>query len=148
MTFKENQSPNLIFRILICDPESLVRNSMKRLFARIFSENDSKLEIHMAENGFECLNCIYQLYKSNKFFDLLIIDEKMPLVKGSLLINLLKTIINDGNMDNIFIVSHTPFTTNEEIQYFHSQGADFVLNKPTSYEELKNFLTKNLLEIS
>ena len=74
-------------RILLVDDEFLIRKSLIRLFTKLSEETHSNFDFEEACNGFECLTKVYNNYEKGKYFDLLIIDETMPIVKGSTAIN-------------------------------------------------------------
>ncbi len=141
-SFRSNDD---LFRVLLCDDESLIRKTLHRFFNSFSCENPSLLfEVEHSDNGFECLDRIYKSYCNKKHFDLLIIDETMPFFRGSQIINLMKTMISEGNFRELIIISFTSYSSNEKMEYILSQGADFVVNKPLQYEEFKSFLMQNI----
>jgi CheY-like chemotaxis protein len=145
-TTQMSMLPNFL-RVLICDDEILIQNTVKRFFNKISSDlPEYKFDIHSVDNGFECLNLIYKFYNLFKYIDILIIDETMPYMKGSHLIYLLKSMINEANFRNITIISYTSYNSSDKIDYIYMQGADFVITKPISYEQFKNFFLSNLIK--
>ncbi len=140
----DNNSPmefNTI-KILILDDESLIRSTIKRHIIKINKEENlsKKILTYEAENCFDALHLIYSNFQKKIFFNIVIIDEYMPLMKGSTLIKLIKSLSKESNFYNIFFVSYTAFDTLEKKKYILEQGADHILHKPISYEDFKLFL--------
>jgi CheY-like chemotaxis protein len=129
-------------KILILDDESLIRSSIKRHIFKINKEENlsKKISTFEAENCFEALQLIYSNFQNKIFFNIVLIDEYMPFMKGSTMIKLMKSLSQEGNFYNILFVSYTAFNTLEKKKYILDQGADHILNKPISYEDFKLFL--------
>jgi CheY-like chemotaxis protein len=142
---ESSKSINDFFKVLICDDESLIRKNLHR-FLNIIGESDANLnfDVKHAENGFECIAQIYDYYRQNKYFDVLIIDETMPFMKGSQVINLIKSMVREDNFKDITIVSFTSYDSPEKKEYIYSQGADYVLSKPMKIDDFKTFFSLNL----
>jgi hypothetical protein len=68
----------------------------------------------------------------------------MPFFRGSQVINLMKTMISEGNFKELIIISFTSYSSNEKMDYILSHGADFVINKPMNYDDFKSFLMQNI----
>jgi CheY-like chemotaxis protein len=151
-TYRQNAIPEneaKLVRVLLCDDEVLIRNTFERFFNKISNEVRSyTFQTFSSANGFECLNKIYELHQEGKFFDLIMIDETMPVIKGSQIIYLLKSCIREKCLENIIIISYTTYNSHDKVQYLYSQGADFVLSKPKSYDEFKTFLLETLLNFT
>lgn len=131
--------------ILIIDDEYLIRNTIKRYFSRINTqENEINYITSEASNVFEAINIIYNFYNEKKFFEIVIIDELMPLIKGSHIINLFKTIASEKNFYDMLFISYSAFNTPEIKEQLKSKGADFIINKPISFEEF-NKLINNIV---
>jgi CheY-like chemotaxis protein len=135
-----------ICRVLLCDDEYLIRKTLDRFLDTLSRENSKiKFEIDHAENGYECLSQIYKSHNEGIYYDVLIIDETMPFIKGSQMIFLLKSMIMDNAMKNIIIVSFTSYDSPDKIDYIYSQGADYVMTKPMTYDDFKIFFTDEIL---
>jgi hypothetical protein len=50
--------------------------------------------------------------------------------------------MNYKNFRAIKIASYTSYNTPDKLDFLFCQGADYVLSKPISYEELENYLYK------
>lgn len=132
------------YRVLIVDDEVLIRKTLFRFFTRYSNESNINIEIIQSENCFEALNAIYQNFLENKFIDIMFIDETMPIIKGSELINLLKQLDNKNSFYKIKIISFTSYDSNEKKQYILSQGADYILSKPLTYDDFRKFSQSSL----
>ena len=130
-----------IVRVLLCDDENLIRKTLQRFF-NMFTKEDSRLtfDVQHSKDGFECLHKIYENYNIGQYFDILIIDETMPLIKGSQIIHLLKTMMKENDFKPFTIVSFTSYNSIDKVEYILSQGADSVLSKPIDYQAFKDFL--------
>jgi CheY-like chemotaxis protein len=129
--------------ILIVDDEALIRNTLKRHFTNITKSNPKLLfETAEAANCFQAINILYEKFNENIFFDLIIIDEYMPHMKGSTLIKLLKQITSENNFYKINIISHTAFDSNEKRQFILDSGADYILGKPVLFTDFQNLVLK------
>jgi CheY-like chemotaxis protein len=134
-------------RVILCDDENLIRKTIQRFLHSISKQHPRvKFEIDQSENGFECLKKIYENHKEGKYYDILIIDETMPFMKGSQLINLLRNLISENNFKDILIVSFTSYDSPDKIDYIYEQGADHVLSKPIKYEDFKNFFIEEIIK--
>ncbi len=142
-----NRSSGNLLRVLLCDDEALIKKTLTRFLGKFSQEiTDVNFDIHEAENGFECLNKVYEYYSKGMFFDILIIDETMPLLKGSQIVNLIKTMISENSFKVIKIISYTSYNHPDKVEYIYSQGADHVLTKPISYENFREFIiSQNIL---
>ncbi len=130
-------------RILIVDDETLVRKTIVRHFQKFDHDNCVNFDLHEAENAITALNCIYDNYQNNIRFDMIILDEYMPFMRGSTLLKVLNDIYSDGELNKIKIISHTAFDTKEIKELILKNGAYAIWNKPIHYEEFKTFM-KNI----
>ena len=137
-----NPTKPLAKRILLIDDEKLVRCTFKRYFQRLENDLGRHYEVTEAENALTGLNTVYENYLLKNVFDILIIDECMPFMKGSSLIKLLTTLHLEGNFNKMMVISHTSFDSTELKHSILNSGADFIWNKPIQYEEFKNFFIK------
>jgi CheY-like chemotaxis protein len=128
-------------KILIVDDEKLVRNTLKRYVSKLNSQTRIKYEVDEAENAFEALSLIYSNIIGRKFYNLLVIDECMPYIKGSSLIKFIIQLLHENKYQKLVIVSHTAFDAPELRNLIKESGADIIWDKPVSYETFKNFLS-------
>lgn len=78
--------------ILIVDDESITGYSTKNLVTSYCLDNKINPEIVVINNGFECLYKVYQCLQSNIPISIILIDENMPYINGSIICNLIKSI--------------------------------------------------------
>ena len=98
------------------------------------------------ENGFEGLDYVYRGCLNKKNFNLIICDETMPYMKGSIMINTLVKLIKEETIKKMLIVSYTSYNDVDKMNYILSQGADMIKNKPISYANFKNLLEDAMKE--
>lgn len=146
------QTNSPILRIMLIDDEQLIRLGLRRHLNNISKSNtieNSKFpfqfEIREASNCFQAIDILYDSFNNNIHFDIIIIDEYMPNMKGSTLIKLLKQLYNENNFYGMKIVSHTAFDTQDKVKFIMESGADNILCKPMQINELKEFIFKNFL---
>ena len=102
-----------------------------------------------AGNVFEAINIIYNLFLEKKYFDFIIIDEHMPYIRGSHMIQLFKKIALENNFYDIKFISYSAFNTKEIRKFILEKGADHVMNKPVNYDqfsELINHFEQNVFK--
>jgi CheY-like chemotaxis protein/signal transduction histidine kinase len=134
------------YMILVIDDEKLIRKTLQRFFTRLADEYNLTIEILQAENCFEAIDLIYKNYLQQKFIDAIFIDETMPIMRGSMLISMLNELNKEHLFYKIKIASFTSYDTPEKKTFLIAKGADWVLNKPLSYQDFKIFSEANILE--
>jgi len=137
-----NREANLFFKkinvrkVLVIDDEFLIRSSIKRYFTKLnISQQKTDYTIYEAANVFEAFNIIYNMYLEKKYLDYIIIDEHMPYIKGSHMIYLFKLIAIEKNFYDIKFISYSAFNTKEIKEIIKSKGADYIINKPATYNQ-------------
>lgn len=151
-TINENSDNTLkpSISILILDDEYLIRNTLKRHLLRINRELKlpRKFIIFEAENCFQALSIIYKKFEKKFYFNIVITDEYMPYMKGSTMIKLLKHLSNEDNFYKLILVSYTSFDTFEKKKFILDHGADFIINKPVTYDEFKQLIVSLVNKIN
>ena len=97
------------------------------------------------ENGMEGLYILHKYYKNKKQFDLIITDETMPFMKGSLMINILSKLVADQSFYKITSISYTSYNDTEKMNYILSQGLDLIENKPITYTNFSKLMNNVLI---
>jgi len=148
-SFYYKESLNLIeasidYRFLIVDDERLIRNTLKRFTAKYAEENKLNIQTVESANGFEGLYVVYSRFNDKKLFNLIICDETMPFMRGSMMINNLTKLIKEDSIYKVPIVSYTSYNDTEKKNFILSQGAQLIENKPISYRNFKIMLKKFL----
>lgn len=130
-------------RILLIDDEFLVRSTLKRYLLKMNKlEEEIEYIVAEAENCFEAFNIIYRSFMENVNFDYVFIDELMPIMRGSHLISIFKKLMKDKNFYNFKFISYTSFDTTESKKLIYDHGADYIINKPISFDKFKDFVQK------
>jgi len=137
----KQKSPSLFLkkkifkRVLIIDDELLIRSSLRRYFTKLNNRQENiNYTTYEASNAFEAIINIYNLLLEKIHIDFIIIDEHMPYVKGSQMIYFFKSIAKENNFYKIKFISYTAFNTNEIREIIRKKGADYIMNKPVSYD--------------
>lgn len=134
-----NLSENEV-RVLIIDDEPIIRKSLKKHLMNISKTNDIYFYSEEASNCFEAIDIVYKNFIKNIKFDIIVIDEYMPYMKGSTFIKLFKQLYQENNFYSVKIVSYTAFDSNEKKNLILSCGADHIIHKPVTYNDFKNVI--------
>jgi CheY-like chemotaxis protein/signal transduction histidine kinase len=127
-------------KVLIIDDEPLIRRTLKKHFKNISKSHDKNFSFEEASNCFEAINTLYKNFLENIHFDLIVIDEFMPNMKGSTFIRLFKQLYMESNFYNLKIISYTAFDSSEKKKLILDSGADYILNKPVSFSQFKELI--------
>jgi len=119
-------------KIIIADDEEINNMLLKKL---LVSWN---AQVKSVYNGLELVN---ELSKSH--YDLVIVDNNMPIMKGSEAIHKIRTEFNEP-IKNIPIISLTASGFDEEKQEFLLLGANEVLLKPIENDKLYLVISEQL----
>ena len=119
---------------MICDDDREVRSAIKNLLLSILPlDKEFSLSIQETFNGIECLYQLYKDFKNGICYDLLLIDENMPYLKGSTVVQSLVEMKSEiSQMRKIKLISVTGDNYPETIKYLKSKGVDEVLIKPVN----------------
>lgn len=140
----ELKVPGKQVRILLIDDEPLIRKFLTKHLVNISKINNMTFICEEASNCFEAIDIVYNNYLNNFKFDIIIIDECLPYMKGSTFIKLFKQLYLESNFYNFKIVSYTAFDSEEKKKLIMNSGADQIINKPISFNDFKNVIL-NLL---
>jgi CheY-like chemotaxis protein len=135
----DNDGKNPV-RIMVCDDDSSMRESIVRLIQKVADEKKVAVEVKESINGLECLNQIYQAFVSGCNFEAVLLDEAMPFMKGSKCMNILRDMNKEGFMNKIRKISISSFEDLETIKYIKAQGCDEFLPKPHNKEAISKFI--------
>lgn len=124
------------FNILLCDDDLIILSSVKRLIIKTMKNYNIEFEVDTISSGIECLNLIYNERKNQKYYDLLIIDESMPFMRGSLVVKNLKSLINDNEMKDIYIYICSSYEDSNVKNQIMSCGCNDILKKPLNDDVL------------
>jgi CheY-like chemotaxis protein len=90
----------------------------------------SGIEIDIAENGQEALDC---LFKKNNEYDIVLMDISMPVMDG---ITVTKIIRRSSRFTRLPIITFTAFSLGAEIKTMFEAGANAYLTKPLNVRQL------------
>jgi CheY-like chemotaxis protein len=129
-------------RILVVDDEKFIRKSDFLQIKKFFKNNPTfKFEVTECCDGIDCL---YKIYKGNKEgikYDYIITDESMNFMRGTLMIKVLNTLIEENVMYKIKIFMVTSYEPWSIIKTF-GNICDGIITKPLNYENLSKIFQK------
>lgn len=99
------------FRIIIVDDELLIRQSTRRMFKKFFFNTFENVEIVESEDGFDCLYKIYLGLKGGIKYDLIITDETMSFMTGTIMASIIRSLTIDKILYRIPIYLMTNYST-------------------------------------
>jgi len=127
-------------RFMICDDDPNITSSINNLVKKVSNELDICTHVDTCYNGIECLYRIYDNYKKQKKYDILLLDENMPGISGSFLIRILQTMIEDKELNAIKIFSTTSFENDSFKKTMNSMGIYGFLPKPINKKDIEELL--------
>lgn len=123
-------------RILVVDDEKLIRKSNINLLTKFFKNKNLNFQAYECEDGFDCLNYIYQGKIVGINFDYIITDQTMNFITGNMLSDIINLLQEKKVLKEIKIFLLTSYSVNlfEDKKYIFSR----VFSKPlkTNYLEL------------
>ena len=127
---------------MICDDDKGVRIAIKNLlFSLIVPSKAITMSIEETFNGIECLYKIYSDCKNGVLYDLLLIDENMPYMNGSTLVQDLNEMKNTLTIiSKIKLISITGDCLSDNVKFLKSKGFDDVIFKPVTRTELQKLI--------
>jgi len=136
---KKNKEKFKKFRILIVDDESLIRQSTKKMLKKFFFNTFENLEIIECEDGFDCLYKIYLGLKERIRYDLIITDETMSFMSGTIMASIIRTLTIDNVLYRLPIYLLTSYSTN-----LYDENSEKIFNgifpKPINLEILGSII--------
>ena len=129
--------------IILIDDNKFIRESQKFLLEKILLEFNllNKFQIIEGGDGIDLLKYIIDI-KYMKRIKLIITDENMEYMNGSQAIKFIREMENDRKILKTTIITSTCFENNISEEYILKSGADLVIKKPLS----KNNLIKELFK--
>ena len=129
-----------ISHIMICDDDPRITSSINNLVNKVSNELNVLIHVDTCYNGIECLYRIYDNYKKQKKYDILLLDENMPGISGSLLIRILQTMIEDKELNALKIYCITSFEDESFKKTMNSIGINGFLPKPINKKDIEALL--------
>lgn len=91
--------------------------------------------IQVVDNGKQCLDVA-----KNNNFDVILLDIRMPLMNGDVVLQELHKHYNKINQQNPYIVAVTAYCLREDKQKYLNMGFDYYIPKPITINDLKKCL--------
>lgn len=133
------------FAILVLEDEKIAANAVTKLFRKYAQSlnNDFEFEITHALNPIVGLDKIYQLMTmQNKFFDLIITDDSMPLISGKQFAYIFKNILEKNHLNSVDIVL---LSGNTYSGYSDLPDIKLVIPKPLRLEDVERIVESCLI---
>jgi signal transduction histidine kinase len=138
ITINENNYISFGKNVLILDDQLHVRESLKTYFKKFQNIHHQKFHIFEAENPFDALSTIYKLMtKDKKYFDFIIYDHCMPLIKESNLNKNVSQFYKEAQVPDVFFINNTNFDNPHQLGEEVRKGMTWI--KPVSYKEFEDF---------
>jgi len=145
---KENASQNNFgnftdkIRILVVDDERLIRQSNMNLINKFFKNKSINFQVYECEDGFDCLNYIYQAKLVGINFDYIITDQTMNFITGTMLSDFIGLLVENQVIQEIKMFLLTSYSAN----LFENHKFKFskVFSKPLRMEYL-DYIFENLM---
>jgi len=130
LIFKDSQ-----ITIIVVDDEKLIRQSNINLIKKYFKNKSIIYQVFECEDGFSCLNVIYQAKLVGKEIDYIITDQTMNHITGTLLSEIIGLLVEHKIINNIKMYLLTSYSAN----LFNKQENRFikVFSKPFRLEYLE-----------
>lgn len=141
----KNNNVNKKINILVVDDEDLIRKSNVRFCTKYFKKsNFQKIELNVDEavDGIEALYLIFKSYSNGIRYDIIITDETMNFMKGSLMAKIIKNFCEENIFYDMVIGSLTSYDLSSIKANKNSIYFDFIGTKPIS-----NLFVDKLMEI-
>ncbi len=128
-------------RVIVCDDELSnlkgICNNLKKI-----ETIHPELEIvsESVTNGLECMYKIHKDFSQGIMYNILLIDENMPVMSGTMCINNLKIIMAKKELNNIDIISITSYQDENIRKQMLAIGCCEILSKPVRYKVLEKFI--------
>jgi len=122
-------------RILVVDDEKLIRQTNSNLIRKYFRNKNVNFEIYECEDGFDCLNFIYQAKLVGINFNYIITDQTMNYITGTLLSDIIEILIDNKIIKPIKMFLVTSYSAS----LFDKQKNLFkkIFSKPIRMEHLE-----------
>jgi CheY-like chemotaxis protein len=135
------QSKINTIRVFVCDDDQTIVQSTVCMLKKICHSNDNStfnIKVETANNGIECIYKIYKDYIGGLKYDILLIDETMPFMKGTKCAQILKEIIKEKYLNHIKIICVTSLESDDSSN--SSSYVDEYINKPISKDVMWRIL--------
>lgn len=133
----ENQNENDKFiRILLVEDEKLIRTAQINSINKFSKNKNITCEIVVCEDGIECLNQIYKGIQQEIKYDIILTDETINFMRGSLLIEIITQLIKENIVYSLQIFMITNYESSS-IKQKHGNLVDQVFTKPLTTDNIR-----------
>lgn len=109
----------------------------RRLFADALESLDFNTELHLAKDGYECLEILNN--SKNAKPDFIFLDVNMPIMNGHAC---LRHIRQNVDYANIVVAMYSTSIADKDVEKSFTDGANIYLQKPWSYKDLQQLLKR------
>lgn len=127
--------------ILIVDDNQIIREILKKKISDIKEEYTIELNIVEGNDGMDVLNHIIA-NQNEGFLRCVFTDENMKYINGSDAIKLIRNLEDNNKINKNIIISMTAYEDENSINLITRAGADFIISKPYSKNQIITVLTK------
>jgi len=128
-------------RVMICDDDQFIIKSFYNMIKKVNNSNIDLVCVD-ASNGLECLYKIYKDYSSGEFFDVIFLDENMPVMNGNVCIKNLNLLISNKELNKIDIISTSSQQDKETIDNMLAMGVKKIVSKPIKLSDLRTIVNE------
>lgn len=126
-----DQSQSKTLHLIITDDDS----DDQELFSMAISEISNNIKISLAENGSDLI----KMLQEKELPDLIFLDLNMPGMNG---IECLMKIRNNPKSAGLPVLIYSTSANPEQIDEAYNHGANYYLQKPCSYRDIQNLVSK------
>lgn len=136
-SFTINDKP----KVLIVDDNKIINDSNKKLVSNILIEKGVELfDIIQLYDGYEIIKYVLNHQDHYEKIKFILTDESMDYMNGSESISFIRKLEKGKNLKPIKIASLTCYENSLSTNLILNAGADVVLNKPVSKNNLMDFI--------
>jgi len=129
-------------KILITDDNFFIRSSLKNILLELNKEKKLNFEILEGNDGIDILKEIIEHHRTESAIDIVLTDEKMEYLNGSETIKILRMLERENKVKKTIIVSLTSFEDEQSKNLILKAGADYLISKPSTKNQIYNVLVK------
>lgn len=128
--------------ILIVDDNDIINQSNKKIVKEILHEYKIDLDIIIANDGYDIIRIALNNELDYQLMKCIITDENMDYMSGSEAIRFLRTFEKMKNLSLCKIISLTCHEDTNILNNIYKSGADDIVTKPISKNEMKKIFEK------
>jgi len=129
-------------KILIIDDNQYIRSSLKKILVSIMKEKTKKFEIIEGYDGADIIKQVIDNQTSQVKIKCIFTDENMEYIHGSEAIKIIRNLERDNKISTNIFISITSFEDEINKSNILKAGADMILFKPYSKNQVMKMLSK------